>query len=276
MALAWLDVNYEHPESIPEWSQARQEVAALFGLSESAESVSFETILESDLMADTLWKEPEFVLWRAMLMGSPGQNEIVLPVENTKIPRIIVDRNKSPNLPFQKYVRKQFERKKKSGLEYVKISAEPHFIRVDYSTKSGLAPLPFSTIKDFKIPIYQLDGIEMEDVECWYTLFAVVSLQQDSIRNYSFEGEQILHYPSSPGVSTAHNSAWSIEDDIQGRFVLFYVWAGHEGDKRPRFGVGEFARIPRYRSLYKVAEDAFAGVRKRKNDSRAGNGSKSM
>jgi hypothetical protein len=76
LALAWLDVDYEHPDSIAEWSRARQQIAALFRLSEITYSLSFETILESDLMAKTLWKESEFVIWRAIVITQPGEAKI--------------------------------------------------------------------------------------------------------------------------------------------------------------------------------------------------------
>ncbi|SPJ71928.1 uncharacterized protein FTOL_01656 [Fusarium torulosum] len=175
LALAWLDVDYEHLASIAEWGQARQEVAALFGLSESTDSLSFETILESDLMAETLWKEPEFVLWTAMMMTKPGKDKRSVACDQSGIPRLIVDRNRNPNLTFRDFVRKPFSYKLKHGTTYVRMSAEPRFIRVDYSTKPGLAALPFSTIKNIKIPIVELNDSAKE---CWYTLFAVVSLQE--------------------------------------------------------------------------------------------------
>jgi hypothetical protein len=117
--------------------------------------------------------------------------------------------------------------------------ADPRLIRVDYSTKSGLAALPFSTIKNIKIPIIMPDGSVKE---CWYSLLAVVSLRQDTIRTYSFMGEQIIHYPESPVVSKDHKEEWSLEEDIDGRFILFYDRVGYEPETEPNFEFREFAR----------------------------------
>ncbi|KAM0258057.1 hypothetical protein ACHAPA_011462 [Fusarium lateritium] len=198
LALAWLDIDYEHPSSIAEWSQAKQQVAALFGSSELTTSLSFEMIFESDLMADTLLRKPEFCIWRAVMAFQPVKNIMPVPAgpKNHLQNPILIDRNETPDLTFPQCVRKHFSRQLRHGGVYIDMCAGSCILHVDYKTKQGLTSLPFSSIKNIKIPIIQLD----ESVkECWYTLFAVVSLQQGSIRTYSFMGEQIIHYLESPG-----------------------------------------------------------------------------
>ncbi|CVK96785.1 uncharacterized protein FMAN_11114 [Fusarium mangiferae] len=117
--------------------------------------------------------------------------------------------------------------------------AKPCIIRVHYKTAKNLEPFPFSDLKNTYITIAEVQGSEVipNDRDCLYTFIAAVSLKDNRIRTYSFLGQQIMPWP----VHDASEKKWSLEDKVDGDYMLFYCEAG---DAVPDFGTEEVVVLP--------------------------------
>ncbi|KAF5963378.1 hypothetical protein FBULB1_13422 [Fusarium bulbicola] len=230
LALAWMSIN---PDENVAWARAKQYILKQLNSHHEGEpETSFISLVNSPLMKATFWNDEAFILYRACLTRLPdapwemadlGQNPAAAMVDMSTI---MIDRNQKPNRSFQKFMEAPFKVVKKPTKELLKLCAEPTIIRVHYKTSKDLEPFAFSKLKDIEIPIHYADDIGSseplsESQRCLYTLVASVSLQQQRIRTYRFLGEEISTFPF-----TSRGKRWSLEEKIDGDFMLFYARAG--------------------------------------------------
>ncbi|KAF4947787.1 hypothetical protein FSARC_13882 [Fusarium sarcochroum] len=228
LGLAWLKVDYEHGQVSAEWTEAKKAILMQFNPKHPDDAqLRFEQLFHTRLMKNTLWFRPEYRLHRASLIKSEtnwkledlGNEEIF------KLSTLVFDRSKSPTESFERTIEDAFGlRQLSDGSRRLRMCAEPCVLRIQYTTKKGLQSIPFSRIKNVYLPIHELKDSEPVVLRnSLYTLVAVVSLTDDRLRTYSFLGRAIFHWPKSPIVS---GKTWSLEDDADGRFMLFYMLAG--------------------------------------------------
>lgn len=124
-------------------------------------------------------------------------------------------------------------------------------MRVRYKTNKNLDSFPFSDLKNTYIPIAEVKGSEVipNDRDCLYALIAVVSLKGNEIRTYAFLGQQIMPWP----VHDALEIKWSLEDKVDGDYMLFYC---QDGDAVPNFGTEGVVVLPEGNSNLVFVNDA--------------------
>jgi hypothetical protein len=267
LALAWLDINFEDKIA---WADCKQHVLKVLSPSqEGTLETSFVSLVNSPLMKETFWNHEVHILYRACLeqpTDAPwghadlGPNAAAAMVDMSTI---VVDRNLEPEWSFRRYMRSYFKIVKKRNKRELCMCAEPCIIRVHYKTNKDLEPFPFSTLKNVNIPIAEIKDSEPipDDRDCLYTLVASVSLKEQRIRTYAFLGEEIMPWPSS-----GKGNKRSLEDRIDGDFMLFYCRAG---DAMPDFGIAETVHLPRDRPTFSFLNKFFdEGIKEKKEEER--------
>ncbi|KAF5697408.1 X-pro dipeptidyl-peptidase [Fusarium mundagurra] len=255
LALAWLDINFEVKD---EWARCKQGILEGFGPSHAQDPViSFEGLVNSQLMKDTFWNHEMHKLYRAYLVkpdnGRWGHADLGPNPDAVKVDmsEILVDRNKAPWWSFNQHMRSNFQLIKTDNTTELKMCAGPGIIRVHYKTNKNMKPFPFSDLKNTHIPIAGVKGSEPSpnDKDCLYTLIAAVSLKDNGIRTYMFLGHQILAFPGHD----ASEKKWSLEDKVDGDYMLFYRRAD---DAVPDFGIPEVVVLPLESPNVAVVNDA--------------------
>ncbi|CCT72084.1 uncharacterized protein FFB20_10397 [Fusarium fujikuroi] len=233
LALAWAYI--ESDEEKIAWAHSKQHILKLLNSHHSRQpETSFLSLINSPLMKETFWLDNAHFLYRECLIrqhgaqwesADMGPNPAATMVD---ISTMVVDRAQKPNRSFKKFMETPFKLLEKRDKQILKLCAEPAVIRVHYKTRKDLEPFPFSELQNFRVPVYYIDDIDASAPLplpnlCLYTLIASVSLATDKerIRTYKFLGEEI-----SPCSYTGRGKRWSLEDKIDGEFMLFYFRAG--------------------------------------------------
>jgi hypothetical protein len=131
---------------------------------------------------------------------------------------IVADRNAKPDWTFKKFFRSPFKLLTESDKYRLNMCATPAVIRVHLKTNKDVEPFQFSTLKNVIIDVAGFNGSEpiLKGTVCGYTLIASVSLREQRIRTYMFLGPEMLRVPTHKG------KRWSLEDRVDGDFMLFY------------------------------------------------------
>ncbi|KAF5572438.1 X-pro dipeptidyl-peptidase [Fusarium pseudocircinatum] len=243
LALAWLDID---PDDKRAWADCKQHVLKVLNPpGGGAIQTCFASLVNSPLMNETFWSQDIHILYRACLEKSlePGSrwghadlgpNSHAARVEMSTI---MADRNAKPEWTFGRFVRSPFKLLKGSDKLQLNMCAAPGIIRVHLKTNKDVEPFPFSTLKNFLIYIAGVNGSEpiVKDKLCGYTLIASVSLKEQRIRTYMFLGQEMLRGTGYLG------RRWSLEDRIDGEFMLFYR---RSDDEVQDIGTPEMASLP--------------------------------
>ncbi|EWG47558.1 hypothetical protein FVEG_07630 [Fusarium verticillioides 7600] len=239
LALAWLDMNFETKD---EWAACKQ--GLLEGLSPYHAQdpvISFEGLVSSQAYL----VKPDNGRWGHADLG-PNSDAVKVDMSE-----ILVDRNKAPWWSFKQHMRSNFQLIRTDNTTELKMCAAPGIIRVHYKTNKNLTPLPFSDLKNTLIPIAEVkeSGPIPDNGDCLYTLIAAVSLNDNGIRTYSFLGPHILAIPGHD----ASEKKWSLEDKVDGDYMLFYRRAD---DAVPDFWTTEVVVPPLESPYLAIVNDA--------------------
>ncbi|RSM14831.1 hypothetical protein CDV31_005265 [Fusarium ambrosium] len=243
LRLAWQNYTYEPGESQIMWARAKEEVLDVFKAEDPEKfDTSFDRLVDSPLMEETLWCRPEYQLYRYPLVKfGPGRRVVHLPdTYRRRTETIIIDRPLMSSRPtFQQYIDDTFRcREQRDGSKILKMVNEPSILRIPYSRPSYDDPVfPFSTLKDIYLPVADFDGETYTEVarRPHYTLIAAVGLRDDEgpfsdlVRTYSPMANQLIPMPSNPVL----DGKWTLETGYPDYIMLYYLYMGnvepHEG-----------------------------------------------
>ncbi|KAG5747472.1 hypothetical protein H9Q70_009862 [Fusarium xylarioides] len=246
LAMAWVHIDSDQKRV---WAAGKQSILKLLNSHCAREpQTSFLSLVNSPLMKETFWHDDEHILYRACLImpdGAPWENVDLgeNPIDAmANMSTVVVDRMQKPTRSFQKLMETPFKLTKTRTSKRLRLCAEPAVIRVHYKTSKDLEPFPFTKLKEFYLPIQRIDRMDSseplpEPKECVYSLIALVSLQEQRIRTYKFLGGEI-----SQCSYTGRGRRWSLEDKIDGEFMLFYLRAGSVAYDHE---IPEIASVPR-------------------------------
>ncbi|RSL55670.1 hypothetical protein CEP54_009260 [Fusarium duplospermum] len=259
LRLAWQNYTYESGASRIHWAMVKKEVLDAFRSHEPdlfdanephSLDTSFEKLVGSRLMEETFWCRPEYRLYQHPLVKI-GSNWFVRILSNTSplnLEPITIDRSNIRDFPeptFQEHVDEHFGSFEHDGSKMLHICNEPPIIRIRYMREPRGDVFPFSTIKNIRIPVADIDGSTCTEVarRPYYTLIAAVALRDyqgynphDLVRTYSPMAHQLIPMPSHPVLD---GGDWTLEMGESEEFMLFYLYMGNV---EPHEGYGEFIR----------------------------------
>ncbi|KAJ4325194.1 hypothetical protein N0V84_003576 [Fusarium piperis] len=260
LRLAWQNYTYEPGESNIRWAMAKKEVLDTFRSYEPdlfvvnephSFDTSFERLVGSKLMEETLWCRPEYRLYQHPLINA-GPNWLMMyqpDGSRINLDPITIDRVAIRDFPeptFQEHVDAQFGcLEQGNGPKMLHICNEPSIIRVLYTRDPHGDVFPFSTVKNIRVPVADFDGSTYTEVarRPYYTLVAAVAMRdlqgynpQDFVRTYSPMAHQLIPMPSNPVLD---GGEWTLETGEPEEFMLFYLYMG---DVEPHEGYEEFVR----------------------------------
>lgn len=196
-------------------------------------SATFEELCTSRMMNHSYWSQNEMRLLEPKMCLDTWQvvNEDTEEIASSSL--VTLDRNRSPGVTLQQAVESSFGVVRREGKRTLHRPARPHIIRVLYSPGSG-PRLLFQELRTFNLPIWRetqdkQNPFDMSE-RAQYVVLAVVQMrinaeEEDYVRFYAAHGTEIVpEYEDIPCVGTH----WSVEDENQNRYMLFYGPPGHD------------------------------------------------
>ncbi|KAF4415656.1 hypothetical protein FACUT_13216 [Fusarium acutatum] len=196
-------------------------------------SETFETLCTSRMMNQSYWSQNEMRLLKPKMCLETWQvvNEDTEEIASASL--VTLDRARSPDMTLQQAVESSFGIMRREGKRTLHRPARPHIIRVLYSPGPG-PRLPFRDLRGFNLPIWR-ETQERENPfdtreRAQYVVLAVVRMRcapqaGDFVRFYAAHGAEIVpEYEDIPCVDTD----WSVEDENQNHYMLFYGPPGHD------------------------------------------------
>ncbi|KAG5766575.1 hypothetical protein H9Q72_005342 [Fusarium xylarioides] len=195
-------------------------------------TASFEELCNSRMMNHTYWSQNEMRLMEPKVCLETWQtiNESTEEIASSSL--VTLNRTHSPEMTLEQAVESSFGMFRREGKPTLHRPQQPLIIRVFYDPGSG-PRLPFRELRGFSLPIWR----ETEDRQnpldtserAQYVLLAVVRMRCDPkeidvVRFYATTGAEIApEYGGFKYLATG----WSVEDEDQHRYMLFYSPPGH-------------------------------------------------
>ncbi|KAG4259213.1 hypothetical protein FPRO04_07516 [Fusarium proliferatum] len=195
-------------------------------------TASFEDLCFSGMMNHTYWSQNEMRLLEPKVCLETWQviDENTEEIASSSL--VTLDRTHSPKMTLEQAVESSFGIVRREGKPTLHRPQKPLVIRVLYDPGSGTR-LPFRELRGFNLPIWRhtQDRENPFDTSerAQYVLIAVVRIRCDSkdidlVRFYATTGAEITpEYGGFKFLATG----WSIEDENQHRYMLFYSPPGH-------------------------------------------------
>ncbi|KAF5974280.1 hypothetical protein FBULB1_7838 [Fusarium bulbicola] len=198
-------------------------------------SAPFEELCTSSMMNHTYWSQNEMRLLEPKMCLETWQviDENTEEIASSSL--VTLDRSLSPDMTLEKAVESSFGMVRREGKPTLHRPREPLIIRVLYNPGPG-SRLSFRELRGFNLPVWRetQDRENLLDMSgrAQYVLIAVVRMRSDRgdkdlVRLYATTGAEIIpRYVKTDCVRTD----WSIEDENQHRYMLFYSVLGDEVD----------------------------------------------
>ncbi|KAF5623668.1 hypothetical protein F25303_11772 [Fusarium sp. NRRL 25303] len=195
-------------------------------------SDTFEALCTSSMMNQSYWSQDEMRLLEPKICLETWQviNETTEEIASASL--VTLDRDTSPDATLQQTVDSSFGIIRREGKRTLHRPAKPSIIRVLYSPGSG-PRLSFRELRGFNLPIWRETKDRQNPFDtrdrARYVILAVVRMRcapqdDDFVRFYAAHGPEIVpEYEDIPCVDTD----WSVEDENQNRYMLFYGPPGH-------------------------------------------------
>ncbi|KAG5797240.1 hypothetical protein H9Q69_003709 [Fusarium xylarioides] len=195
-------------------------------------TASFEELCKSGMMNHTYWSQNEMRLLEPKMCLETWQvvNESTEEIASSSL--VTLDRTHSPEMTLEQAVESSFGIVRREGKLTLHRPKDPVIIRVLYNPGSGLR-LPFRELRGFNLPIWRETQDQQDPFgtseRAQYVLLAVVRMRCDPngidlVRFYATTGAEIT--PEYGGLKCLA-TGWSMEDDDQHRYMLFYSPPGH-------------------------------------------------
>ncbi|RKL46851.1 hypothetical protein BFJ72_g2591 [Fusarium proliferatum] len=196
-------------------------------------SATFEELCTSRMMNHTYWSQNEMRLLEPKMCCETWRTVGENTEEIASSSLVSLDRNMSPDMTVQQAVESSFGIIRREGKHTLQRPARPHIIRILYSSGSG-PRLSFRELRDFNLPIWRETQDRQNPFDtserAQYVILAVVRMRanlaaNDLVRLYAASGAEIVPvYEDIPCMGTH----WSIEDENQHRYMLFYAPPGYD------------------------------------------------